>query len=238
MVPAYPQSPRFSLLRAWAVHLYTATALILSLLAVNAIVEKQAFATVIFMAIAMAIDGTDGILARRWEVKKWIPTFDGRKLDDIIDYLTYTFIPVFFMNQFQIVSGPWQMVSALVLLASAYGFCNEGAKTAEGFFTGFPSYWNGVALYLYWLSWPGWLAGVILLLLGILTFVPVRYISLNQTIQWRGVTRTVLLLWAILLLIIMFDFENPNQRLVYLSLFFPGYYFLASLYLHNTITRS
>ena len=35
-----------------------------------------------------------------------------------------------------------------------YGFCRTDAKTADHFFTGFPSYWNIVAFYLYVLGWP------------------------------------------------------------------------------------
>ena len=37
----------------------------------------------------------------------------------------------------------------LPLLASVYGFCQVQAKTDDGYFLGFPSLWNVVALYLY-----------------------------------------------------------------------------------------
>jgi phosphatidylcholine synthase len=219
-------------LRAWLVHAYTATGLILALLAINAVAAGEAFQAFVYLVIAMAVDGTDGTLARRWEVKKWVPTFDGRKLDDIIDYLTYTFIPIFFAYQFELVTGPWMWVLFFVLLASVYGFCNEQAKTDDGFFTGFPSYWNGVVLYLYWLDWSVWLAGSIMLILAVLTFVPMRYISLNQTVPLRRLNRVLVMLWMFLLVWIAMAFEQPNRILVYLSLLYPAFYFAASVYLH------
>lgn len=225
--------------RSWWVHFYTGLGLICALLSANAIAAREPFQAVIWAALAMLIDGTDGIFARRWQVKKWLPHFDGRKLDDIIDFLNYTFLPVFFAYQFEIVRGNWSMVLFPVLLVSAYGFCSDRAKTADGFFTGFPSYWNGVVLYLYWLQWPSWLAGTLILLLAILTLLPTRYISLNQTVQFKSITVTLLFLWTgVLLWIITGDFSHPDPRLVYASLFFPAYYFLASLYLHFTARDS
>lgn len=220
-------------LRAWSVHFYTSLGLILSLLAIVAIAWGDAWSTVVYMAVAMLIDGTDGMLARRWDVKRWTPNFDGRKLDDIIDFLTYTFIPVFFLLQFEVLSWPWTLALALVLLASAYGFCSASAKTDDGFFTGFPSYWNVVALYLYWLRWPVWLSGLAIVLFALLTFVPGKYISLNQTIPWRRTSRGLLVLWAALLIMLWLNFEQPDRLLVYLSLFYPVYYFGASWWLQR-----
>ena len=221
------------------VHLYTALGLICALLAANAIAARVPFQAVLWAALAMLIDGTDGNFARRWQVKQWVPQFDGRKLDDIIDFLNYTFLPVFFAYQFEIVQGSWTAVLFPVLLVSAYGFCSDSAKTADGFFTGFPSYWNGVVLYLYWLKWPAWLAGTLILLLVILTLVPTRYISLNQTVPFKKLTIALLLVWAAALLwIILSDFSHPDPRLLYASLFFPAYYFLASLHLHFTTRDS
>ena len=226
------------ILRAWFVHLYTALGLICALLATIAVANKDIVFTLIYLSIAMFIDGTDGPMARRWEVKRWVPSFDGRKLDDIIDYMTFTFIPVFFMYTFEIVSGPWTIVLFLVLLASSYGFCSDHAKTNDGFFTGFPSYWNGAALYLYWLQYPAWLAAGWLLLFIVLTFIPIKYISLNQTMQLRKTNRVLLVIWFVILFLILRDFFNPNITLVYLSLIYPLFYFFGSFYLHRQTTQS
>ena len=44
---------------------------------------------------------------------------------------------------------------------------------------GFPSYWNVVAFYLYFLKLDSWLSLAILVALALLTFVPMRYFYPN-----------------------------------------------------------
>ena len=179
------------ILKAWLVHAYTALGVPLAMLATIAVAAGDIYKAAVWIAIAMFIDGTDGNFARRWNVKKFTPRFDGRKLDDITDFLTYTFVPVFFLYQEGIPGGIWQYALLLVLVASAYGFSNDAAKTNDGFFTGFPSYWNAVAIYLYWLQLSDWQAGIILLLLAGLTFAPIKFMSFNQTPYLRTLDRSL-----------------------------------------------
>ncbi len=223
--------------RAWFVHLFTAVGLIFALLAAVAIADGEAFIAAVWIAAAMFIDGADGSMARAWQVKKWTPAFDGRKLDDITDYLTYTFVPVFFLDHFELISGGWRWTLFAALIASAYGFCNVRAKTDDGFFTGFPSYWNGVALYLFWLNLPPRLAGSIVLLLAALSFVPLKFISFNQTRQLRRLDRFLFAIWLLVLVALFINFDQPDQGLLYVSLFYPVFYFVASAYLHWHTSR-
>ena len=46
------------------------------------------------MLVACLVDATDGTLARRLRVKELLPNFDGAKLDDLIDFLTFTSLPL------------------------------------------------------------------------------------------------------------------------------------------------
>ena len=46
------------------------------------------------------MDGLDGTLARKYEVKEMLPHFDGSVLDLVIDYLTYVFIPAIFIYRY------------------------------------------------------------------------------------------------------------------------------------------
>ena len=112
----------------------------------------------VLMLVATLIDATDGTLARRVGVKKVLPNFDGRKLDDLTDFLTYTFLPLLLIWRAEVLPAGWQPWLLLPLLASAYGFCQVEAKTDDGYFLGFPSLWNVVAFYLYVLPLPA-LAG-------------------------------------------------------------------------------
>jgi phosphatidylserine synthase len=151
------------ILRAWLVHLYTSLGLICAFFAFGAILNHNARAAFIALAVAMVIDATDGTLARAWKVKVWAPTFDGRKLDDITDYLTYAFIPLFFAWQFQLVSRPGVIVLFICIITAAYGFCNESAKTRDGYFTGFPNFWDLVIFYLFLMKTPSIVNEIVLL---------------------------------------------------------------------------
>ena len=224
---------KWAVARATLVHIYTATGVIFALLVCVAISNQNALAAVLLTAAAMLVDGTDGILARKFEVKRWTPSFDGRKLDDIIDFLNYTFLPVFFMWNFSVLDGKWAIALLAILPASLYGFCQETAKTGDGYFTGFPSYWNAVALYLYLLNWPYWAAAAVILALTALTFLPSRYISMNQTMALRRLNRLLFAGWVVSLLALFYHFDAPPRWLVYVSLFYPVFYLGASFYLHK-----
>src|SRR5207245_2607747 len=77
------------------------------------------------------------------------------RLVDIVDYFTYVIVPMLFVLRFDLLPPALAVPVALCpVLASAYGFCRTDAKTADHYFTGFPSYWNIVAFYLYTLGWP------------------------------------------------------------------------------------
>ena len=119
------------------------------------------------MMIATAIDATDGWLARRARVKEVLPGFDGRALDNLIDFHTYTSLPLLLLWRADVLPGAAAWLLLLPLLASAYGFSQVNAKTDDGFFLGFPSYWNIVAFYLFVLHPPAWAsAAAIVILLG------------------------------------------------------------------------
>src|ERR671916_27132 len=142
----YPRGLRWA---GAAVHLYTASGTVLGLLIVLAAFEGDAVAALWLGLVALVVDGTDGMLARRMRVKETIPWFDGARLDDIVDYLTYAFAPVVLLwTTGSLPDGVlgW-VVAALPLLASSYQFCRVDAKTDDHTFLGFPSYWNVVAFY-------------------------------------------------------------------------------------------
>lgn len=224
-------------LRAWAVHLYTASGSVLALLALDAIARAAYGRAFAWMAAAMFIDCTDGTLARRAHVKTVLPWFDGSRLDDIVDYLNYVVVPVVLLVQAGnlLPAGALGLcVAALPLLASGYGFCQADAKTADHFFKGFPSYWNVVALYLYVLRAPLWFNVSVLVVLSVLVFVPIRYLYPSRTTVARGLTMALAIAWAAMVIALLFQFPTPSRRLALASLFFPAYYVAVSVYIHLT----
>ncbi len=220
-------------MRAWAVHFYTALGLIAGLMAFDAIYRGEARQVFIWLAIAAVIDVTDGTLARRFEVKRWVPQFDGCLLDSIIDYLNYTFIPVAFAYHFELIPPIALPVLGLVLIAAAYGFCISTAKTADGYFTGFPNYWNVMIFYFYLLEFPPLINALIMLLFVVLVFVPIRFISAS-TEKFRLLTVVIMVPYGIALVILGVTMYDVDKRLVIGSLIAAFYYFAVSFYLHFT----
>src|SRR5512132_2849533 len=114
---------------AWAVHAYTATGALLAFLALLAVIRRDARATFLWLFAATIVDSTDGWLARRVEVKRYAASLDGARLDDIVDYLTFVFVPAFFVYHFQMLPVGWGALAiAAVLLSSAFGFTAADAK--------------------------------------------------------------------------------------------------------------
>ncbi|MGE0624827.1 MAG: phosphatidylcholine/phosphatidylserine synthase [Pseudomonadales bacterium] len=220
-----------SILLAWMTHLYTATGLVCAGLAVRALLDDRPLDVFLWLVVAFVVDATDGVLARRVRVDVHTPHFSGRKLDDIIDYLNYTFVPVCLIYQQALLPPDWQPVLALTLIASAYGFCSDAAKTEDGFFTGFPSYWNVVAFYLYFLSPPGMIAGVIVTVFALMTFWPVRYLYPTKNAEGRLVGLGGGVLWGVLCLWLIRHPQAPPAW-VYGSLAYPVWYLGYSFYLH------
>ena len=235
MTPTYPVSNvRRNVLRAWGVHLYTSLGLVAGFLALLAVIDGQLSRVLGFLGLALFIDATDGSLARAFDVKRWTPHFDGRKLDDITDYLNYTFIPVVFAYRYGLVTGlAGQIVLGLVLILSAYGFCQVGAKTDDGYFTGFPNFWNIVILYLYLFHLTPAANALILLFFAALLLAPLKYIT-HHTQPFHRLTMIVLSLFAVTLLLIGVAIPHVPAWLLGLSLLGPIYYLGMSAYLHFT----
>jgi phosphatidylcholine synthase len=165
-------------------------------------------------------------------VKKVLPTVDGARLDDVVDYLNYTLVPLALIGASgRLPSHLALPVIAFVLLASAYGFAQTDAKTSDGYFKGFPSYWNVVAFYLYALDTPRWFAAAALVLFGILVFVPTYYVYPSRSPRFRTITIALGAVWGIAALVILARLENAPQSLVLASLLYPAYYLGLSVYL-------
>lgn len=216
---------------AWAVHLYTALGLVIAAMIAVLIVrggDDSFRAALALMVLATLIDSTDGWLARRARVKEYAPAFDGRRLDDLIDFQTYTSLPLLLIWRAGIVTDGQAWWLLLPLLASAYGFSQVNAKTDDGFFLGFPSYWNAVAIYLYLLRPHAWVSLALIITLSALTFIPWRYLYPSQRAPFNRLTNLLAVIWAALLLTILARPSENAGWLLLLSLAFPLYYMLMS----------
>jgi phosphatidylcholine synthase len=220
-------------LSAAAVHLYTASGAVVAFLIVLAAFQGNTAQALWLGLIALIIDSTDGTLARRFRVSETLPWFDGRRLDDIVDYLTYVFAPVLLLwSQDYLPAGNTGMIlAALPLLASSYQFCRVDAKTDDHFFLGFPSYWNVVAFYTIVLELSPATVGAIFVICSLLVFVPIRYVYPSRTAAFRPLTVALTALWAVCYALILPQLPTPNSLLINFSLVYLAYYMGLSLYL-------
>jgi phosphatidylcholine synthase len=181
------------------------------------------------MLVALAIDSVDGSLARRVRVSEVLPAVDGRRLDDIVDYLNYVVVPVVFMV--------WQgslppLLSLAPVLASAYGFAQREAKTADDFFLGWPSYWNVVALYLWRLEVAPALASALVLGFSAAVFVPLKYAYPSKLHRLRATTAAGATAWMLVMAVVVADPERARAlALAEISLLFPAWYVGVSAWL-------
>jgi len=240
---APPDSPRSGPARmgpvvcAYGVHLYTASGVAMAFLAAAEISAPRPDPRWVFLwfALAVLIDATDGPLARRFEVKRWAPWINGRLIDDIVDYLTFTFLPLLLVWRMEWVPAGATGLIAAAMMASLLGFAHGGAKQeSEGFFLGFPSYWNIYAFYagLWHERWGPVVSAVVLVLLTVLTVAPVRFIYPNLAPQpWRWPVLAGGAAWLAVLLAMLWDFPRSPPWLVWLSMVYPAFYVGLSLYL-------
>ena len=223
---------------AWLVHLYTALGAVVAFVTIVLIEQLKFQEAFWLMALAVAIDATDGTLARTARVKELIPQFDGDRLEDIIDYANYVIVPCwFFLHANLLPAEDALWLVCLPLIASAYGFCQKEAKTGDNFFLGFPSYWNIIAFYLYVLQSPPWINAFAILLLSILVFVPIKYIYPSRSPRFRALTNSLGSLWAVAVLAIIYLLPEPPPWLVFASLLFPAYYTALSFWLAFAASR-
>lgn len=223
---------------AWAVHLYTAMGLVVAGAIAALLVRGDAAAfqgCFALMILATIIDATDGTFARAVDVKRVVPGFDGRRLDDITDFLTYTFLPLMLVWRAGLLPPGTEAWLAVPLLASAYGFCQVSIKTDDGYFLGFPSLWNVVAFYLYALKFPGPVALGTLIVLGLLTFVPSKYLYPSQPGRLNRWSTILGAVWTAPLVYVIWQMQdldlpgwNLTRVLAWGSLLYPIYYFVTS----------
>jgi len=216
-------------LAAWGVHLYTASSAVFGIWAIFAIFQHEYRLAIYLIMLTLVIDSTDGALARGADVRRAIPWVDGALLDNICDYFTYVVVPVCFMVEAGFL--PHAAWAAIPVLASAYGFSRNDAKTPDHFFTGWPSYWNVVAMYFYLIDVRPETAIWVTVVLSAAIFVPIRYIYPSRTRILRPLSLVVLGLWVLGFSWIAVR-PDPRPLWVWLSLLGPIYYVALSLALN------
>lgn len=183
--------------RALSVHLFTATGAVFAMLAMLAAVDQKWSLMYLWLVVAFIVDGIDGPLARKYNVKTHAPQFDGVLLDLIIDYLTYVFIPAFALFKSGLLPG-WTGWIGIILItfASAMYFADTRMKTKDNSFAGFPGCWNMVVLVLFVAEPNFWIILAIVTIIAASQFTKLEFIHPVRTKRWRKVSLPVAFLWT------------------------------------------
>ncbi len=184
--------------KALSVHLLTASGAVLSMLAMLAAVEEKWSLMFLWLVVALFVDGIDGPLARRYDVKHNWPTYDGVLMDLIVDYLTYVFIPAYALFKSGLLPGwtGWLAIIAITYASVIY-FADTRMKTKDNSFSGFPACWNMVVLVLFALEPGYWVTLGVVLALSVAMFFPLKFIHPTRTLRWRALSLPMALAWTV-----------------------------------------
>lgn len=186
-------------LRAFAVHIFTASGAALGLLALILATGGHWTAMFFCLGLALVVDGIDGPMARRFKVVEVLPRWSGESLDFVVDFVTYVFVPAYAIAASGYLPYGFAVpLGMLVVVSGALYFADRNMKTDDNYFRGFPAVWNLVAFYLYVLAPAPWLAAAVIVALAGLTFAPIRFVHPLRVKQLRVLNIALLVVWAAL----------------------------------------
>ncbi|MFB6351200.1 MAG: phosphatidylcholine/phosphatidylserine synthase [Bradymonadaceae bacterium] len=189
----------------------------------------------ILMMSGVVVDALDGSLVRILGLKSQAPRYDGARLDEYADLITFVIAPVGFVWATGMLPFTWLGIGTgmIVIAVSCLQFSREDNKT-ESAFWGWPSFWN-VAYFYAWAAEldPTWvIAGSLVLSAGV--FVPVPFVYPSKLPKLRRTTMAFGGLWGVLLFAYLID-PDIDKTWLAVSLIFPVYYLVLSGLLHEQL---
>jgi phosphatidylcholine synthase len=219
--------PPLTQVRAFAVHVFTATGAALALVALTYAVREQWAAMFVCLGVALVVDGVDGTIARHAKVAEVLPRWSGDVLDLVVDFVTYVFVPAYAIAAGGLLPGPLALPAGIVIVVTgALYFADQQMKTADNYFRGFPTLWNAAAFYLFVFKPAPWLAAVIVAVLAVTTFLPFKFLHPMRVRRLRALNIAALILWSLLALIALMRDLDPGPwvagGLALVALYFVG----------------
>jgi phosphatidylcholine synthase len=219
-----------TVVRAFAVHVLTASGAALALLALIFATGGQWAAMFVCLGIALIVDGLDGPLARAFKVAEVLPRWSGDTLDLVVDFVTYVFVPAYAIAGSGLLPPSLALAAGIiVVITGALYFADREMKTADNFFRGFPVLWNLAAFYLILLAPSEWLAAVMVATLAVLTFAPFKFLHPLRVARWRALNVALLAAWALLALVAVIYDLQPGPYVTWPLVIIAIYFFLIGL---------
>lgn len=217
---------------AWSVHVFTASGLVAGFLALLAVQQKDWRTAMLWLIVALVIDGLDGTFARLANVKNVIPYMDGKTMDYVIDFATYAIIPAYMFYQAALVPYEWNFpLTAVILLVSVLYYGKEGMVSPDKYFVGFPVMWNMVMYYYLFVTdfSPGTYV-ILTIIFAILHFVPIKFAYPSQNLRFKIPTIINSVIFIITLALLVFFYPQKPFWLVFLAYATALYYALLAVY--------
>jgi phosphatidylcholine synthase len=196
---------------AFSVHIFTAFGGAVALLAMLEAVREHWAAMFQWLGVALIIDAIDGPIARRLNVKNVQPNWSGDVLDLVVDFVTYVFVPAYaIIASGLLLPATATLLGVGVVVSGALYFADRRMKAADNHFRGFPALWNAAAFYLFLLHLPPALSSLAVGILIVLTFVPFHVVHPVRVVRLRGLTLSLLAVWAVLSIVVLVNDFNVS----------------------------
>jgi len=222
--------PPRDLIRAFLVHVLTASGAGLAFIALVFATGDYWEPMFLVLGLALIVDGIDGPLARKFDVAQRLPRWSGDILDLVVDFLTYVFVPAYAMGASGLIPGWLGLASGLIVCVSgALYFADKEMKTRDNYFKGFPAVWNAVAFYIFLLQPPGWVSFLGIVALAVLSFTPVKFVHPLRVREFRALNIVLMAVWgALALWVLIVSFAQP-QAVTWVLALIAVYFLLAGL---------
>ena len=210
--------------KGWLLHSFTALGAVCGMFGLIAVSDGHPKEAIVWLAVAMILDGVDGPVARAWCVRDHVPRIDGYTLDLIIDFVTCIVIPVLFMHRFDMLPDGWSLfIGAFVLFMSALWMSRTDQMTDDHYFRGFPCEWNMIVPTLFLLDTPKWFTAAACVLLSLTQLTNWKFLHPMQVRRFRPVTVTVTVTWLATVLLMTADYPAHNEAGPYFLVACPLY---------------
>lgn len=220
----------FERVRAFTVHVFTATGAALALLALILATGGHWSAMFFCLGVALVVDGIDGPIARAFDVKETLPRWSGDTLDLVVDFTTYVFVPAYAIAASGLLPHYLAIAAGLVVVISgALYFADRNMKTDDNYFRGFPAVWNLAAFYLYLLEPPEWIAAIGVAALAGLSFAPIKFLHPLRVRSWRPFNIALLVVWSTLAFVAVTQDLSPDIYVVVPLVLIAIYFFVIGL---------